>query len=60
MNNTILDTNQRIEQFDLLIQCALEHLELMRGTVYERYAEDILNSIIAEKEEFIARIVRSN
>lgn len=58
--NTILDTNQRIEQFDLLIQCALEHLELMRGTVYERYAEDILNSIISEKEEFIAQIVHSN
>lgn len=60
MNNTILDTHQRLEQFDMLIQCAIEHLELMRGTVYERYAEDILNSIVAEKEELIARIVRSN
>ena len=55
-----VDVTQTVEKFDVLIQFALEHLELMRGTIYEKYAESLLEAIIREREEYIARVERSN
>lgn len=58
--NLFTEMSATIEQFDLLIQLAEEHLEYMRGTVYEGYAESLLEAVISEKEEYIATIEHSN
>ena len=58
--STTADITLTMEKFDMLIRCAVEHLELMRGTIYEKYAEGLLEAVTREREEYIARIARSN
>jgi hypothetical protein len=41
-----------IERFDRLISLALEHLDHVRGTVYERYAENLLDSLVCQRERY--------
>ncbi len=58
--NPTADIHVTIERFDMLIQLAEEHLDYVRGTIYEGYAEGLLEAVLAEREEYIARMVRSN
>ncbi|HEX8949453.1 MAG TPA: hypothetical protein VF790_10855 [Dissulfurispiraceae bacterium] len=58
--NQSMDVSLAVERFDLLIQLAEEHLEYVRGTIYEKYAENLLEEVIAEKEEYLARVAHSN
>ena len=44
--------NGTLEQFDRLIITALEHLEHVRGTTYERYAENLLESLVCSRERY--------
>ncbi len=41
-----------IERFDRLIRVALEHLEHVKGTVHERYAEELLESLVCQRERY--------
>lgn len=41
-----------IERLDRLIRIALEHLDHVKGTVYERYAEKLLDSLVCERERY--------
>lgn len=54
-----MDT-ERLERFDQLIALAEEHLECMRGTIYERYAEHLLKEVMDEREEYITYMTHSN
>jgi hypothetical protein len=54
-----MDT-MKLEKFDRLIAFAEEHLEYLRGTIYEQYAEYLLHEVISEKNEYIARARHSN
>ncbi len=58
--NPAADIHVTIERFDMLIQLAEEHLEYVRGTVYEGYAEGLLDAVLAERDEYIARMMHSN
>ncbi|MBZ0157573.1 MAG: hypothetical protein K8I29_15345 [Alphaproteobacteria bacterium] len=60
MNALAGRTAERLDTFEKLIQMASGHFGMMRGTIYEKYTEDMLESVITEKEEFITHIVRSN
>lgn len=41
-----------LERFDRLIMIALEHLDHLRGTPYERYAEELLDSLVCQREHY--------
>jgi len=41
-----------IERFDRLISVALEHLDHVRGTVHERYAEELLDFLVCQRERY--------
>jgi hypothetical protein len=41
-----------LERIDRLIMMALEHLDQMRGTEYERYAENVLESLVCQREKY--------
>lgn len=44
--------DRTLEQFDRLIMTALEHLEHVRGTTYERYAENLLEVLVCRREMY--------
>jgi len=41
-----------LRRLDLLIMTALEHLDYLRGTRFERYAEDLLDSLVCQRERY--------
>lgn len=41
-----------LEMFDRLIMAALEHLDNVRGTSYEPYAEEILEALVCRREQY--------
>ena len=41
-----------LEKFDRLILRALEHLDMHKGTTWERYAEGMLESLICQRERY--------
>lgn len=41
-----------LERIDRLIMMALEHLDQVRGTAYERYAENVLESLVCQREKY--------
>jgi hypothetical protein len=49
-----------LETFDRLILISLEHQEHLRGTTYERYAEEVTRNLIIEREKFILLMSLSN
>jgi len=42
----------KLEMFDRLIMVALEHIENVRGTSYEPYAEEILEALVCRREQY--------
>jgi len=42
-----------IDRFDRLIMNALEHLDHVRGTIHERYAEEMLGSLVCRREFYL-------
>lgn len=45
--------DETLERFDRLIMMALEHLDHVRGSVYERYAENVLESLVCRRELYM-------
>ncbi len=41
-----------LERIDRLIVMALEHLDHVRGTESERYAENMLESLVCQRERY--------
>jgi len=41
-----------IDRLDRLISIAPEHLDHVRGIVYERYAEELLDSLVCQRERY--------
>lgn len=41
-----------LERIDSLIMVALEHLDHVRGTVYERYAENVVETLVCQREKY--------
>ncbi len=41
-----------LERLDRLIMMALEHLEHLRGTDHEHYAETVLESLVCQRERY--------
>jgi hypothetical protein len=41
-----------LERIDRLIMVALEHLDHVRGTVYERYAENVVETLVCHRENY--------
>jgi hypothetical protein len=41
-----------LDRIDRLIMMALEHLDHVRGTDCERYAESVLESLVCERERY--------
>jgi hypothetical protein len=41
-----------LERIDRLIMMALEHLDHVRGTECERYAESVLESLVCQRERY--------
>jgi hypothetical protein len=41
-----------LRRLDLLIMTALEHLDYLRGTRFEKYAEDVLDSLVCQRERY--------
>jgi hypothetical protein len=46
----VMDTT--LERIDRLIMMALEHLDHVRGTECERYAESVLESLVCQRERY--------
>jgi len=44
--------DRTLEQFDRLIMTALEQLDHVRGTTYERYAENVLEVLVCRREMY--------
>jgi len=42
--------DRTLERFDRLIMLALEHLDHVRGTAYERYAENVVETLVCRRE----------
>ncbi|GAB4484273.1 MAG: hypothetical protein OHK006_08140 [Thermodesulfovibrionales bacterium] len=42
----------KLEQFDRLIMNALDHLDHLRGTRFERYAEEVLENLVCQRETY--------
>jgi len=41
-----------LERIDRLVVMALEHLDYVRGTDCERYAENMLESLVCERDRY--------
>jgi hypothetical protein len=41
-----------LERFDRLIMMALEQIDHLRGSRHERYAEDMLESLVCQRERY--------
>jgi hypothetical protein len=41
-----------LEKIDRLILMALEQLDTVKGTAWERYAEEMLESLICQRERY--------
>lgn len=51
---------QRLERLDMLVALAEEHLAFMRGTVYEHYAEHLLEEVLSERQEYLSSVTHAN
>jgi len=41
-----------LEKIDRLIIMALEHIDIVRGTAWERYAEHVLETLICQRKRY--------
>lgn len=41
-----------LDRIDRLIMMALEHFDHVRGTACERYAENVLDSLVCERKRY--------